>query len=846
MSLRGPRPFLKLSSRRAHLLVTAGALALAVQPGRSPGQATPAGSPEPLPYDLAFDMRAFLWSTALAVAPDGNRVAYAVRQPPVDANVDVRFMPNGAPASVVGSRIYITDTRDGGTLEVWPGGNCWRPSWSPDGQLLAFYSDRDGPPQLWVYDARTRQSRKISEHRIKAKLWAGEHARWAPDGQTLYVPLAPDSGFGAWLPEVEEHEGAAPPDAALRVDVLRSGSEQPAQEEPGTTPLTAHYLRENNAALAAVRRSTGEVRLLVPAETQPRPSVLRVSPSGRWISYLSVFKEHGITNQVSTFDLAVVPSAGGAVNVIAEDLPVLRDYHRLNYSWHPERDQLVYVKDAQIWLVDVGTGGPRGHPRRIGAELGDLAPTVHWFTRDGNALVVGTDPIDDRDYNDVRPHAFAVVPLDGGPAIRVSLDEQWVYQDIVKADARTVWQPDGESITLILTDRSSGEKLIVRFNYRSGEHRVLWRGLARFEYLTTGGGHGPIMGVFQDVATPPDVYRFSPDFSTMARVSHIEPRLDHVAVGTAEIFETTVPLYDGTLANVRSAVLLPPGARRGDRLPALIGIYPGGDRSRNAEVFGGGMALTVPNLLFTSRGYAVLLVNLKLGPNGEAGNPIQEMLDVVLPQVYRAAELGYIDVRRLAVGGQSFGGYGTASIVSGTNLFRAAIAVSGIYDLAGTYGHMDENGGSFWIGWSEGGQARMGTHPWANLRRYLENSPYYRADRIFTPLLIIHGTDDNAYHDAQKLFSALRRLDRPAELASYPGQDHVVYEWTRSSAIDAAQRMVDFLNRHLSPDSDAAAPSPVSELRQTPTPTPLPTGPVHPFSPTPAHPTAPPCHTPSA
>jgi dipeptidyl aminopeptidase/acylaminoacyl peptidase len=188
---------------------------------------------------------------------------------------------------------------------------------------------------------------------------------------------------------------------------------------------------------------------------------------------------------------------------------------------------------------------------------------------------------------------------------------------------------------------------------------------------------------------------------------------------------------------------------------------------------------------------------MTLGPNREAGNPIQEMVDVLLPQVYHAAELGYVDVNRLAITGQSFGGYGTGSIISRTNLFRAAVPISGIYDLFGIYGKIDIQGESFWVGWSEGGQARMGTHPWANVRRYLDNSPYYNADRINTPVLIVHGTKDDAYIDAGKLFSALRRLGKPAQLASYQDQGHVIYEWKRASAIDAAQRMVAFYRKHL-------------------------------------------------
>ena len=61
----------------------------------------------------------------------------------------------------------------------------------------------------------------------------------------------------------------------------------------------------------------------------------------------------------------------------------------------------------------------------------------------------------------------------------------------------------------------------------------------------------------------------------------------------------------------------------------------------------------------------------------------------------------------------------------------------------------------------------------------------------------MRGDDDDAYHDAQKLFTALRRLDRPAVLASHAGQGHVISEWARSSAVDAADRIVEFYRKHL-------------------------------------------------
>src|SRR3546814_3285814 len=96
------------------------------------------------------------------------------------------------------------------------------------------------------------------------------------------------------------------------------------------------------------------------------------------------------------------------------------------------------------------------------------------------------------------------------------------------------------------------------------------------------------------------------------------------------------------------------------------------------------------------------------------------MVDVLLPQVYAAANAGYIDIERLAISGQSYGGYSTASIVSQTNLFRAGIPVNGTYDLAGFYGGLDEQGNSHWIRWAEKGQGRMGDSPWANPQRYID------------------------------------------------------------------------------------------------------------------------------
>ena len=779
-------------------LTLAAALIVPAAAAAVPQQTPSDDPPGALPYDLAFGMAAFLWDTQFAVSADGRFVAYEVRVPPADtsANLDERYQPNGTPSSMVGATIRYTEMATKRSVDVCPGGACWRPVWSPDGASIAFFSDADGVPRLWVHDVVAGTSRRVADEPVKPKLWHGDEPRWSPDGSTLYVGFAPEGRFRNSMRPAEVR-----PENAAGVVVLRSGSETaaaPEAEAVAPTPMTDHYAREHLVAVKAVDVASGETRVLVAQDAEFPAGTLRSSASGRWLGYLSTFRPESDTTQSTVMDVAVVPTAGGDAILVVRNVPLTRgDYFGVSYAWHPSDDRLVYLDGKRMHLLDLRSGSPAA-PVPLAPELGDVAPTVFAFTRRGEAAVMGVDVVDDQGYGDSRPRAIAVVPLDGGtPTTFAFDDERWTYDQVLKADERTAWQPDGASISVLVTERATGDKAVLRYDPATDGARVLWKARARLVNLTSGGSHDFIVGQYEDIRTPSNIFRFDADFSSRERISHIDPRLDDVQVGTTEIFETTVPLHDGTLATVKTAVLLPPGATRGDRLPALVTMYPGSDITRRAADFGGGSVFTVPNLVFTSRGYAVVLCDLTLGPNEQAGNPIRDMVDVLLPQVYRAAELGYVDLNRLAITGQSYGGYGTGSIITRTNIFRAAVPISGIFDLFGTYGRIDVDGGGFFLAWSEGGQARMGTHPWADVRRYLDNSPYYNADKITTPVLIVHGTGDMAYHDAGKLFSALRRLGKPAQLASYLDQGHVISSWRRASAIDATRRMVEFYRRHL-------------------------------------------------
>jgi dipeptidyl aminopeptidase/acylaminoacyl peptidase len=779
------------------LLFAAAVAILAPQQARA--QSPSARQAGPLPLELAFSKREVRRLERPVLSPDGRWLAYEVYAPPLkspssEMETDPRIMPNGTPASAIGLRLYVSETAGGKERAVCAENqNCWRPSWSADSRQLAYYSDAGGFPQAYVFDLASSKSRRVGDARIKAKLWPGDEAAWSPDGREIFVPveLSPN-------PEPEPGAVKAPktPPNQPTVKVWKTGAEAPpAAKAAGGTPeaMLQHFIRENNATLAAIDVASGKMRVLVPAETEPRPACMRLSPDGNWVSYLSIFKMKGETASETFYDIGLVPASGGKPVVLAADVQVPEyggSYFGDTYRWVPGTTQITFLKDKKLWLADAAAAGRP--PRQLGASLGNLEEGPLLLSSDGKAVLVGQMAEGEKTYYFVPPKALALVPFDGGAPKVFDLTG-----DPIASDPATLWQPDANGFFVLRSDEGTGERSVVRVETQTGKTATLWKGRGRLNAV--GGGGRFLVARYESLDVPADFFRFDPKFASRERITRTEPRLEGVRVGPMESFRTKVPGYDGKLVEVESAIFLPANRKPKEALPTIVYFYAGSRVGASAQDWGGGAPNSIPVQIFATRGYAVLLVDVPLGPQGKGGNPIQEMTEAILPQVHHASQLGFTDLKRVAIMGQSYGGYGTAAVVTQTNLFRAAIALDGLYDLAGSYARMDRTGGSFNFVWSETGQGRMGTHPWADLRRYLANSPYYQADKIHTPLLLIHGKNDETcpVEGAERMYNALKRLERTTQLAVYAGEGHVPGDWSLVNAVDAAKRMLEFLEKYL-------------------------------------------------
>jgi dipeptidyl aminopeptidase/acylaminoacyl peptidase len=221
--------------------------------------------------------------------------------------------------------------------------------------------------------------------------------------------------------------------------------------------------------------------------------------------------------------------------------------------------------------------------------------------------------------------------------------------------------------------------------------------------------------------------------------------------------------------------------------------------------------------LLTSQGYAVLVPSLP-NPSGGMTDPAPGLADRILAVVEAARRTpdaaGRFDPDRLGLVGFSFGGYSVMTTITQTRRFRAAVSISGVSDLTSywasqsPFAFLDSQAGyvgNRMTGLVEATQPRMLGPPWAQAARYARNTPLLTADRIETPLLLIHGALDPVPHaGSAAMYSALFRQGKDAMLVTYWGALHGVS--SPGDVRDMYARLFSFLDTRLAGAASRSAP----------------------------------------
>jgi dipeptidyl aminopeptidase/acylaminoacyl peptidase len=132
----------------------------------------------------------------------------------------------------------------------------------------------------------------------------------------------------------------------------------------------------------------------------------------------------------------------------------------------------------------------------------------------------------------------------------------------------------------------------------------------------------------------------------------------------------------------------------------------------------------------------------------------------------------FVDPKRVGCIGASYGGFMTQLLTTKTDLFGAAVSHAGISALHSYWGEG-------WWGYSYSSVATAESYPWNRPDLYVEQSPLFHADRITTPLLLLHGTGDTnvPVGESEQMYTALRILGKPVEFIKVEGQNHWILNY---------------------------------------------------------------------
>jgi dipeptidyl aminopeptidase/acylaminoacyl peptidase len=302
---------------------------------------------------------------------------------------------------------------------------------------------------------------------------------------------------------------------------------------------------------------------------------------------------------------------------------------------------------------------------------------------------------------------------------------------------------------------------------------------------------GPVLLTSRETESePPNLYVLRGTKRTALRpLATPYPDLAHVS---RRVVRYTRP--DGVALS--GSLYLPAGWSGDAPLPTLVWIYPYefSDREQAEQIdvrsFRFHKVKGPSPLAALLEGYAVLLnptVPILYEGSGVNDDYIPQLVASVEAAVDHLVETGVAAPGRIAVAGRSYGAFSSANLLIHSRRFATAIAMSGAYNRTLTPFGFQREKRSFWEATG----------------LYCSISPFFHADRIEVPILLIHGgADENPGTpplQARRFVHALVGEGVPVRYVELPYEGH--HYWARESVLHAAAEMIDWLDRTIGPDA---------------------------------------------
>lgn len=676
-----------------------------------------------------------------------------------------------------------------------PEGACVsNPAWSADGKRFAFINMAPDSVELWIGEGGSGKVRKVSGVRLNPMMY--HPFLWMPDQKSLLVKLVP-AGIGAPPPEpvvpqgpsIQETNGQGGESSTYEVrDTLNSKHDE---------DLFDYYA---STQLALVDAATGTITPLgKPANFEsiaPAPDGhhILVTYVHRPYSYVTTYnhfptdvevwdisnKAHIAPHTIATLPLADrvpidgVPLGPREFSWRATDPATLIWAEALDGGdWNvkaAERDKVMLLKAPfNAAPVEIARTEERfasmSWGEKPGVELlAEYDLNLHWIK---TYIVNIDDPLQkprllwdismDEHYKDPGNPVMRRLP-DGAEVMRMEGDAIFL--------SGTGASPDGDRPFLDKLDLDSLKtERLFRCDKSSYEQFVSFAGSQNLKFITwhespTDAPNGFMRTLGDHVDAPEGEAAFA---STSTPITHLADPTPAVRAINSRLVK--YKRADGL--DLSFTLYTPPGYKEGTRVPTILYAYPldYADSSVAGQVNGSQQTFTFlyQYQLLLLAGYAII-DNASFPIVGDPRKAYDTYLDQLVADakaaVDKAVEMGVADPDRIGVTGHSHGALMTVNLVAHSDLFRAGVATSGSYNKTLTpFGFQNER-----------------RSVWEAPDVYTKVSPFFVADKIKTPLLLVHGAEDanpgTVPLQSIKLFEAIRGNGGTTRLVLLPHEPH--------------------------------------------------------------------------
>lgn len=682
-------------------------------------------------------------------------------------------------------------------------------SWSPDGEKIAFTINQPNGLELWYADTKTFSAKKLTEALVN-DIYGGNPYNWYANSSGMLVKMvdknrgkAPVAPLAPEGPVIQSNTGGEAPVRTYQ-DLLKNAFDENLFEYYATSILTKVDLAGNQTALSAPGMYTY-------AQLSPDNNYMIVSYLKRPFSYIVPFNRFPMNFEVwnangqKVYTIYEVPLTEG----LPKGFDAVRTGPR-SITWRADvastlawveaqdggdpnktadfRDQIFFLPSPfNVTKIE----GPKLKLRFAGFEwLNEKVALVYegdWKTRRSVTSMYAPD--------NLKAGLTEIFNLNSEDAYANPGDFQSTYNAFGQPVLLT---PDnGKTLYLIGmgASKDGNKPFIDEFNVATKKSKRLWQSKAPFYEIAW-----DIVDLKKSLAIVrreskdqnPNFYlvdfKKGKDVKTLTSFPHPYPQLKDVK---SELIH--YQRADGV--KLTGKLYLPAGynKEKDGRLPVLMWAYPQEFKSADAagQVQGSPyefMRLSPHSPLYwVADGYAVL---------DDPAFPIigegdKEPNDTYITQLVACAEaaikaldtMGVGDPKRVAVGGHSYGAFMTANLLTHSNLFAAGIARSGAYNRTLTpFGFQSEER-TFW-------EAK---------ETYNEMSPFNYAEKINTPILLIHGEADNNSGtfpiQTERYYAALKGNGKVVRYVVLPYESHGYR--AKESLLHMAWEMTEWMNKYV-------------------------------------------------